>query len=245
MNEQDHILLDAYFNGLLDEQEARALRNRVDTDPEWGAAFQLRQQMEQWLQQEPGRQAVSQTLTSVGADFFKENTSQTPLKATKVNWKRSLLLAASFALLLVATWYFGTTRPPGYGQYAIHTPLSFTERGARQTLQSAAESDFSQGNYRKALQSLNTLLQEQPDNLTAVLYKGICLIELDQTVEARNVLQPVAGGNSALRMDAQWYIALSYLKEKNLARCKEALLLIDANSDQYEQARKLLSALPE
>jgi len=243
MQEQDNNLLDAYFNGLLAENEAESVRRRVAEDPEFAAAFLMRQDMEQWLQQEPGRQAVADTLASVGKEFFRETTVQKPLQVLSVNWKRALLLAASFALILFATWYLGTPGQAGYEQYALHTPLTFTERGATETLQSAAETDFSQQRYDRALFSLDALLRQNPGNLTATLYKGICLIELDRAAEARSVLQPLAGGVSALRGDAQWYIALSYLKEKNIAQCKSSLQQIGAGADHYDKAQKLLKTL--
>ncbi len=214
MKDQDNTLLDAYFNGLLAENEAEQVRRRAAEEPEFAAAFQLRQVMEQWLRQEPGRQAVSETLITVGKDFFREPAAEKPLKVVSVNWRRALLLAASFALVLVATWYFGAPTQPDYEQYALHTPISFTERGENETLQSAAEKDFSQKQYARALLSLDALLLQNPGDLTSSLYKGICLIELDSAAEARQVLQPLADGASALRGDAQWYIALSYLKEK-------------------------------
>lgn len=243
MNEQDQILLDAYFNGLLSESEAAALQERAGSDPEFAAAFRLRRDMEQWLQREPDRQAVSETLTSVRKDFFRETVQETPMKASRVNWKRALLLAASFALVLFATWYFNSVTPPAYEQYAQHTPVSFTQRSDTQTLQSAAEVDFNSQQYDRALASLDALLRQDPGNLTATLYKGICLIELDRTAEARTALEPLAAGSSALRSDAQWYVGLSYLKEKNVEQCKAELLRIEAGSDRYAQAQELLSDL--
>jgi tetratricopeptide (TPR) repeat protein len=243
MKEQDINLLDAYFNGLLAENEAEQVRQRAAADPEFAAALQLREEMEQWLGQEPGRQAVAETLTAVGKDFFREKVEAPPLKVLSVNWKRTLLLAASFALLLVATWYLGSPKQPAYEQYAMHTPISFTERGENEALQNAAETDFKNGKYAGALTSLEALLRQNPDDLIAALYKGICLIELNRPAEARSVLQPLASGTSALRADAQWYIALSYLKEKNTEQCKAALQQIGAGMDHYEKAQELLKKL--
>lgn len=243
MNEQDHILLDAYFNGLLADTEAEQIRQRVATDPLFGEAFNLRQQMEQWLLREPGREAVAETLRTTGKDFFKQEETKSPLKVSSVNWTRALLVAASLSLLLAATWYFGSSAPPRYEQYAQHSPLAFTERGTQDDLRSAAEKDFSQQQYTQTLQDLDALLRQNPDDLLAGLYKGICLIELNRTTEARNVLQPIARGASALRSEAQWYIALSYLKDNNPSQCKAALLDISAGADRYETAQKLLKKL--
>lgn len=243
MNEQDQILLDAYFNGLLDESQATAVREKAGTDAEFGAAFRLRLEQNQWLQREPGRQAVAGTLTSVGKDFFRETGQETPMRATRINWKRAMLLAASFALVLFATWYLRSGSEPNYEQYAQHAPVSFTQRGDNQALQTAAETNFNSRQYDRALADLDALLAQDPGNLTAILYKGICLIELGRTAEARTAMEPLATGSSALRPDALWYVALSYLKDRNMEQCKAALTQIGTGADRYEQAQALLREL--
>lgn len=93
------------------------------------------------------------------------------------------------------------------------------------------------------------LVSEPPvqrnNNLTAQLYKGICLIELDRTADARAILVPIANDTSALRIEATWYVALSYLKEKNTAACRDELLKIPSGDVRYEQAQVLLKKLKE
>jgi tetratricopeptide (TPR) repeat protein len=175
MEQKDINLIDEYFNGLLSEDEMKALRERSVLEPELGRAFALRAEMEQWLVREPGRKALSENLSNIGAEFFQEKAAQAPLQAGRVNnMRRWLLAAASIALLAVAVWFvqqnLGTSL---YEQYAQYDPPAFTERGSEtDSLASGAETAFKQKRYAEALEDLDGLLAQQPDNAVAELYRG-------------------------------------------------------------------------
>ena len=248
MNAQDHNLLDDYFNGLLSPEAEHALKVRVAEDAEFGQAFALREQMEDFPRRTAQRSALAETLRSTGADFFHTaaggKATAVPGMSVTVNWRRWLAVAASIVLLAAAIWFVGSpATQPTYEQYAMHAPLALTKRGAAEASASEAEAAFNAGKYAEALRALDRLQAEQPDNITASLYRAICLIETGSTREARVLLEPVAAGNSAIRTEAQWYIALSYLKEKDTARCRAALEQIDPGGDHSEQAQSLLKAL--
>lgn len=249
MNERDFTLLNDYFNGLLAPDDAQAVEARAATDAEFGEEFSLRQQMEAYPRRAALRKSFTDTLTAVETDFFQEKEGkkpeiQPPMTA-KVNRMRWLAAAAALALLAVAVWFISSPEPAEYNQYAQHVPLSLTLRGAADQAASEAESAFNEKNYPAAFAALDRLLAEQPDNLTAQLYKGICLIELDRTADARAILVPIANDTSALRIEATWYVALSYLKEKNTAACRAELLKIPSGDVRYEQAQALLKKLKE
>ena len=247
MNEQDFSLLDDYFNGLLAPDEARTVETRAAADAVCGRAFELRRQMEAFPFRTARRKDLSDTLAKVSTDFFQEKgietTENQPRMTARVTRLRWLAAAASLALLAIAVWFFTSTGSPSNRQYAQHAPLSLTVRGAADQAATAAEAAFSAKDYAAALAALDRLLAEQADDPTALLYKGICLIELNRSGEARAVLEPMADGNSALRSEAQWYVALSYLEEKNAAACKAALLKIAPGEKRYDQAQELSKKL--
>ena len=248
MNTQDNALLDKYFNGLLSPEEAEAVRARAASDAEFAQEFELRQQFEAFPRRAARRKAFAGTLETVGADFFRENEAERPEVSpmtAKVNLRRWMAAAASVLLLAVASWFFLFPGQPSYSKYAQHAPLSLTLRGVSNEAASAAEADFNAKRYDGALAALDQVLAAQPDNLTAQLYKSICLIELNRASEARTVLQPITDGTSALRAEAIWYVALSYLKENNTAACRSALLRLREGEDHYEQAQEILKKLGE
>lgn len=247
MNERDFTLINDYFNGLLSPGDAQAVEARAAADAEFGVEFALRQQMEAFPRRAAQRKVFADTLTAVEADFFQEKKMEAPesqpTMTARVNRMRWLAAAASLALVAAAVWFFTSPGEPSYRQYAQHAPLSLTSRGAADQMAGEAEAAFTKKDYAAALAALDRLLAEQPDNLTAQLYKGICLIELDRAADARAVLEPMASGLSALRSEAVWYVALSYLKEKNTAACRNELSKIPAGDMRYGQAQELLKKL--
>ena len=247
MNEQDFSILDNYFNGLLSPEKAQVVEARAASDAEFGQEFALRQQMEAFPRRAAQRRAFADTLTTVSADFFQEEKSEAPenqphitAKVTRLRW---LAAAASLVLAVAAVWFFTSTGAPEYRQYAQHTPLSLTPRGDADEAANEADAAFNGKNYAAALSALDRLLTQQPDNVIAQLYKGICLIELDRAAEARGLLAPMASGSSALRSEAVWYVALSFLKEKNTAACRGELSKIPSGDARYGQAQELLKKL--
>ena len=247
MNEQDFTLLNDYFNGQLSPSDAQQVRERAAADPDFSQEFSLRQEMEAFPRRAAQRRAFTDTLVAVEKDFFRENAaenSQAPPRMTvKINWGRRLAVAATVLLLISAYWFFSQPATPEYRQYAQHAPLSLTVRGVADQSISDAEKAFAAKDYAGALAPLERILTADPGNITAQLYKGICLLELGRPAEARATWVTIANGQSALRSEAEWYIALSYLKEKNYAACKTALQNIESGADRYKDAEALLKKL--
>jgi predicted Zn-dependent protease len=246
MNEQDTILLDNYFNGLLTSAEAAQVQARTSTDATFAAEFALRQKMEAWPRQSAQRQVFAESLATLGAEFFTEKKLETPAVpplTARTNWTRWVLAAAaSIALLLAATWFFQQPSGALYEQYAgQHAPLALSDRSTDSNAAAEADAAFNGKNYSAALAALDRLLAAQPANSTAQLYRGICLLELQRPAEARTALQPLAAGTSALRADAQWYTALAFLQEKNRTECRAMLRQIAPGEAHYEQAVRLLA----
>ncbi len=250
MGEQEHTLLDNYFNGLLSEQEQQAVLQRAGSDAAFAAAFEQRLLMAQWLVAEPARADVRQLTTQLGDEYFgaadQTVAPPAPLVVSHRNtggwWRYGAAAAAVAALLVAAWWFLQPTRPQDlYAAYAQHAPLELTVRGnAPDTdAMTRAEQAFGKKDYTAALQTLQTL--RQTDNQAVYqLYEAICLTELGQTAEARTLLQPLADGSTVLAGEAQWYTALSYLKDKNDAAAAEALRGIGPDNGRYAAAQQLL-----
>ena len=247
MNEQDFTLLNDYFNELLTPSDAQQVRERAATEAVFGQEFALRQEMEAFPSRAKRRQGFTDTLVAVETEFFQENTATNTkigsAMTAKVNWGRRLAIAASVVLVIGALWFFNKASAPEYRQYAQHDPLSITVRGVTDQDKSVAEKAFAAKDYPIALAAIERLLSADPGNITAQLYKGICQLELDQPANARGTWAPISSGASALRSEADWYIALSYLKEKNFSACKTALQKIESGADRYKDGQDLLKKL--
>jgi hypothetical protein len=242
--EQGYTILDDYFNGLLSETEREAVRQRVAKDPDFAAAFDLRQRMEQWVSAEPLRQKVQDLTTGLGEEFFVPAQDEAPLRVLKkpTLWVRRALLAAATVALLVVAWQVMQSKQDLYAAYAQHTTPELTTRGTLDETQAAAERAFEQKAYDQALASFQTL-RRTDDQPLYQLYEAICLIELRRPAEARLLLQPVSNGLSALSGEAQWYEALSYLRENNRITAGEVLARITPDNARYRKAQELLRKL--
>lgn len=242
MEEKDFTLLDNFFKGLLSPQEEEAVRMRVRGDAGFAQEYRLRE-MEFWLKDQPRRQALSDKLNAIGTEYLAEMSAKSPeLPRLHLRRRRWALLAAALALAAAAIWFL-RPQPPSYRQYADHAPLQLTELGAGEQLASEAETSFNRKDYASALRALRALAQNDPDNPTFRLYEGICLLELGRPAEARVVFEPIAEGRTLRRADAVWYLALSYLAEKDIGQCRAALLRLESGDDHYRKAQELLKRL--
>lgn len=245
MNERDITLLDDYFNRLLSEDAARAVEERAATDAVFGEEFALRQQMEAFPRLEAERKALLNTLQNVGTAYFQEKKAQAPpaMTVTRNNTRRWMALAATLTLIAAAVWFFNRGTAPTYQQYAQHPRLSLTVMGNTEQARTDAEAAFAQKDYARALTALEQVLSAEPDNVKAAFFRGICLLELGRSAEARPIFSTLADGSSALREDAAWYVALSYLQENKPAECRAALQKIAPGAAHYEQAQELLGRM--
>lgn len=237
-------MLDEYFNGQLSPEEAKKVRERAADDPAFGAEFALREQMEKFPRLEQERAAFLETLRAVGQGHFQDDRMGAGMSAAQNNLYRWAAAAAAVALIAFAVWFM--VRPSGvsYERFARHAPLSLSTRGEAEEAKIAAETAFAQKNYARARAALERLLSEEPENVTARLYLGICLLETGDGAGARAIFEPISAGSSALREDAVWYLALSYLRERDYAGCRAVVQTIGYGEAHYEEAQELAAALP-
>ena len=84
-----------------------------------------------------------------------------------------------------------------------------------------------------------------PKSAEAMFFGSICKIELDKLDEAIRDLKTLSSQNSEYKADADWYLALAYLKKGDLNSTKSLLQNMSDNSDHaYSvKALKLLGEL--
>jgi tetratricopeptide (TPR) repeat protein len=241
MNDKDLALIDDYYNGLLSPEDAQALLRRAGSDTELAMEMSVREKMERWLKNQPERKALAENLETIGPEYFMEQAPvEQPVMTAKVNWRRRLMLAASVVVMCLAAWFLFAPKPSLYRQYAQYQPLHLSVRGAAEPIIAEAEAAFNAKDFPRALSALDRLLLIQPDNGSARLYKGICLLELNRPADARTVFAPIAEGQTALRADGIWYAALSYLLENDLESCKTALKKLETGDAHFEAAQAIL-----
>jgi tetratricopeptide (TPR) repeat protein len=234
MREEDYIWIERWLDGDLSAEEKAAFEARMESDPEFRQAVALRQDMASVVDGQLKREAFQAQLESVGSKYF-----DTPSPRRPYAWI-ILLLAVVTALVL---WWSGLFSPQSpqnlFQEYHQPPPIAWVSQGTQETLRSQAQTAFNQGDYSLALSHIDRLLTQNPTNPEYQWYRGICLLETGDLESALAIFSALAEGNTLLRPDAQWYLALTYLKMEHLEQCQEVLQEIPEESSYFEKARAL------
>jgi len=174
---------------------------------------------------------------------YKRN-SITPMK--RYRWYG---VAASLVLLIAFSYTFTSNQNTPENLYADFSNLSelpsLTQRSDADKLLSDAEKLFLNKQYLGAVRSLE-LYREKYNSQSAntLLYKGMCHLELKQYPKAKEVFNTLQNSNSLDKNKAYWYLALTSLKQENIANTKKTLKLIITNSYyNHQKAEQLLAKL--
>ncbi|KAA2241429.1 hypothetical protein F0L74_16130 [Chitinophaga agrisoli] len=148
------------------------------------------------------------------------------------------------AVIMAGLLFISPFRKDVYRQFAPtemahhHLPDNDTSK----LLHEAAQ-HFNKRRFTSAVEVLNRVLQMDPSNTYARYYRGVCLVDINQMVPARTDLKQVYESNSPYRYDAAFYLALSYLRERDKQQSLEWLLKIPQDAPNYWKAKKLIEEI--
>jgi len=145
------------------------------------------------------------------------------------------------AVLIIGLLVWAPWNKNLYSKYADTEMVSFAERGSNDQadLQQATDA-FNEGKFKEVEQILTPLVHQDPNNDLFRFYLGVAQLETNSITVARANLVKVANKQSLLKYDATFYVALSYLKEKNKEQCKVWLNKIPKDASVYDKAQELL-----
>lgn len=240
MNEQDHELIDRYLSGDMSQEAMRAFEERLRVEPA------LQEELARWadvqdtlrrnLPQDQQREQLEKTLLSNRHLFHA--------RSKVVRLQRFSIAVASAAAVIALLLYLGPWRHDLTKKYAVEEMVYPAERGtAGDSSLMQAVQQFNHRQYETAVTSLTRVLELQPDDAYARLYRGLAYLENNQPALSRPDLEIIFNGQSLFKYDGAFYLALGYLKEKNKEKCKEWLLKIPAEAENYERAQQLLKEL--
>ncbi|HEY0610951.1 MAG TPA: tetratricopeptide repeat protein [Chitinophaga sp.] len=160
----------------------------------------------------------------------------------KVGWYVmgiTMLAIVMAGLLFISPWRKDIYRQFAPTEMVHHHTLN---NDTSKLLHDAAR-NFNKRRFAEAVRLLNQVLEMDPSNSFARYYRGVCLVEMNQQPQARTDLQAVYGSNAPFRYDAAFYMALSFLKERDKQQSLEWLLKIPAQAAVYRKAQKLMEEL--
>ncbi|MBK6903779.1 MAG: tetratricopeptide repeat protein [Saprospirales bacterium] len=235
-------IFERYLDNELDETERADLERRLAEDAAVSAEFQkyktIRESIQGQIGEEEAGKALAETLHGLGEEFFPQK-DKIVKGIFRRYWIAAALTAAACLLLFLLP-----LQTDLYATYREFPTAGFTARGEQgSALLQQAEMAFNEKKYEKALPFFDAYLAQYPDQLEPLYYKGLCLLETGELTGARNIFSSIAAGPSAFAEDAQWYLALAFLREKDYESCQEALRAIAPDSMHAAKAAKLMQAI--
>jgi hypothetical protein len=240
MNEELYLSFESYLNNELSVEEKIAFESRLQNDYDIKEKFEIYKESNQFLKTKFSPETVTfkENLKSIAKESFVENK---PKKGKIIQ-----LRTFAYAIAAIFVLFFGLQifqdNTPEYGNYNQHEQAHFTERG--NTIQSLklAQEAFNNKKYKVAITNFEMVLKEHPRPEIKYFY-AISLLEDNRFVDSELVLNDIVKSKSIYTNTATWYLALSKLKQKNYKSCKEILLTIPTDYEDYNQVEKLLKSL--
>lgn len=244
MSTFDYDKIIRYVQNEMQDDERRAFEQALHQDEglrnEVGLCRELHRSLRMEFYPDDDEKALRTSLFNIQPAFFKTPAKIISFSLRKLSW--SFASAAAVILLVLFIWQPWKTDL--YSKYASIRMASVAERGATtDSLLESATVKFNAGNFVGSIPEFEKLLAHEPGNSYLQFYYAVALIETNQGAKSRNLLATLYNSNSLFHYDAAFYIALSYLKEKDPSRAADWLQKIPPEAAVYTKARALLAKI--
>jgi hypothetical protein len=198
-------------------------------DQEFASTFETFKDLNLHLENKFGNEtelnAFKKNLKSISKEHFK--TKKSKVVAFKP-WQ--YFIAASVAIL--AGLFFFQNINPSFEDYDNPEMATFIERGDVNENLKLAQDAFNSKQYKTSIPYFEGVLKVNKSPEIQYFY-AVSLLEDNQ----------FKSGTSIYKNKATWYLALSKLKQKEYKSCKEILLTIPDDFEDYDQVQELLNEL--
>ncbi len=239
MKEEKYILFDQYLQGELTDEARLDFEKKLSENHELASEFEsfkeVQIQLETKFDFAADRDAFEANLKTISKEHFK------PQKTKVISIKTWTYLVAASVVLLLGLFLFNPSKP-GFEEYNQYENAYLTERGDGIENLKQAESAFNAKNYKAAIPLFETVLKENKSAEIQYFY-GISLLENNQIKEAEMAFNEIKLGNSIYKNKAIYGLALAKLKQKDYKGCKEILLTIPSDYENYDKVQELLDKL--
>jgi predicted Zn-dependent protease len=231
------LLIQKYLQGTLNEAEEQLFQEYLEKDPSFADSIPFYDGLNYAF----AKADYEQTKTQLQS-FYKEERQSL--------WRKWSIAASVLVLMgLGSLWFLNTINSTEtlYAHYFepyknVVQPIVRGE--VEKNTKVLAFMAYDDGDYTKAIGYMNTLLEDKPEAILA-LYKANAQLQTDQTEAAIVTLESHIEKTDTIYAEAQWYLALSYLKLDNKAAAKSHLsTLLQTNSSfKNKDAKRLLKSL--
>lgn len=239
MNEERYIEFDQYLANELSAEEKISFEKQLSEDPELATAFEIFKELQLHLDNKFGNagelNAFKKNLKSISKDHFK-------IKKSKVIDLRAWHYAVAASVAILFGLFVFQNINPSFEDYNHPEMASFVERGDVSENLKLAQDAFNTKEYKTAIPYFENILKEKKSAEIQYFY-AISLLEDHQFKKAESNLTALQTGTSIYKNKSTWYLALSKLKQKKYKDCKEILLTIPDDFEEYDQVQQLLNEL--
>ena len=239
--------IDAFLTGQLNEQELEAFQQAMEKDPDLQKEVRLQESFMQGAIT-LGNQELKGKLQEIHTKVIGGEQNDTSIQKRPMLRTLAIILGVVGVALLIYFLFFTKPSPEKvYADFFVPFPVAEMTRDsdARQEWIEAG-SFYNQQNYQEALPRLEGLVQSNPDNQELKLALGVSYLESNQLQQAEATFTQVLTNNNALFTDqAQWYLALTALKRKDIELTRNYLqpLLDSSTADHHNDAQRLSRSL--
>lgn len=239
MNQELYILFENYLNNELSENEKIDFEKQLQNDASIREKFTIYKELNGFLENKFSQESIDfkKNLETISKSHFKENN-----KTKVINFKPWYYAVAASVALVFGTWFMMQNSLPTYEEFNQHETATFSDRGDIIKNLLLAQKAFNNKDYETAVTNFEIVLKEykRPE---VVYFYGISLLEINKFAESEKVFNDLKAGTSIYKDKANWYLALSNLKQKKYQESKMFLKEIPNDSEDYAKAEKLLDEL--
>lgn len=236
-------LLEKYFTGALLENEVDEFNALLESDIEFKKEFDFQNDLKQVIKTKK-RIELKELLNSY-EDTVKEEVNRS--KPYQGSW---LKIAASFLILISAGAYFFNTNfvtsnedlfNEFYETYPNTTyPIVRGGEAVNKTLDYKAYEAYERGDYTSAVQ----FFEKMVNDTNSKFYLGLSYLNEQKLVSAIPIFESIIAKNLKFKDEANWYLALAYVKQGKVDEAKEVLKdIISLQSFNYAKAKELLQEI--
>lgn len=232
--DDDIVLIEKYVDDILDRDDQKVFDEKLHSSPEFVQEVELRKSMLEAIRMED-KSILRQELKKEAKNIVLH-----PINQTKNRW--TYAIAASIAILIAFSYFLLPSSSSLFHEYYVpfpESPITRSESGEVNDYAIAMQ-QYSVGDFENALATL-LAIDEEGFQDEVNLYIGNCYLSLNNPEKAIDPIQKAIGSdNEQIKLQAQWYCALTYIRSGNKLQAINQLEEIASTNNTYVNKSKIL-----